>query len=127
MEIIGLVICLVVTTNAWYSTWMAATGAQPVTCPAKNFIRKLGVILAKFADDTKLKGITDPLESRAAIQKDLDRVEEIGPLEFSREKCQGLPLRKQSPGQQFCRKVPGALEDRAAQEPCWEQHQAELQ
>lgn len=64
MEIIGLVICLVVTTNAWYSTWMAATGAQPVTCPAKNFIRKLGVILAKFADDTKLKGITDPLESR---------------------------------------------------------------
>ena len=49
--------------------------------------------LSKFADDTKLCGIVDTPEGWDAIQKDLDRLEQLiqeNLMTFSKSKCKVL-------------------------------------
>lgn len=62
------------------------------------FISGMGeVTLVKFADDIKLGGKANALESWAAIQRDLGRVEEGGGdlVQFSMEKNPAPGLRQQ--------------------------------
>lgn len=63
-----------------------------------SFISGMGeVTLVKFADDIKLGGKANALESWAAIQRDLGRVEEGGGdlVQFSMEKNPAPGLRQQ--------------------------------
>ena len=51
--------------------------------------------LSKFADDTKLGGMADTPEGRAATQSDLDRPEKCADrnlMKFNNGKCKVLPL-----------------------------------
>ncbi|XP_074934654.1 uncharacterized protein LOC142050170 [Phalacrocorax aristotelis] len=59
--------------------------------------------LMKFADDTKLSGEVDTLEARAALQEDLDRLEEWASknlMKFNKDKYEVLHLGKYNPGVQ---------------------------
>ncbi|XP_061486439.1 uncharacterized protein LOC133386720 [Rhineura floridana] len=56
-------------------------------------------MLIKFADDTKLGGITNTVEDRNKIQRDLDRLEhwaENNRMKFNRDKCKVLHLGKRN-------------------------------
>ncbi|PKU27266.1 pol- hypothetical protein [Limosa lapponica baueri] len=60
--------------------------------------------LSKFADDTKLCGTVDMLEGRDAIQRDLDRLERWGRvnfLKFNQAKCKVLDLGRGNPKRQY--------------------------
>uniref|UniRef100_K7EZW8 Reverse transcriptase domain-containing protein n=1 Tax=Pelodiscus sinensis TaxID=13735 RepID=K7EZW8_PELSI len=51
--------------------------------------------LIKFADDTKMGGVTTALEDRAIIQNDLDKLEkwsEVNKMKFNKDKCKVLHL-----------------------------------
>lgn len=88
-----------------------------------NFISDLGgVTLVKFANDTKLGGTANALESKATIQRHLGRVEEWGPCAVQhRERPSLAPAKSEPeavvqaryclPGQQLCGKVLGVLGD----------------
>ena len=59
--------------------------------------------LMEFADDTKLSGEVDTSEGRAALQEDLDRLEERANknlMKFNRDKCKVLHVGKHTPGVQ---------------------------
>ncbi|RMC06267.1 hypothetical protein DUI87_15698 [Hirundo rustica rustica] len=59
---------------------------------------KCGV--SKSADDTKLRGMAAASWGHAAVQRDLDRLEEWSdrsPMKFHKERCKVLHLRKSSP------------------------------
>ncbi|KAK4816570.1 hypothetical protein QYF61_017960 [Mycteria americana] len=60
--------------------------------------------ISKFTDDTELGRVVDTPESRAAIQRDLDRVEKWADgnvLKFNKGKCKVLQLRKNNPRHQY--------------------------
>ena len=51
--------------------------------------------LSKFADDTKVQGVVDTLESRARIQSDLDKLEDCTKrnlVSVNKDKCKVLHL-----------------------------------
>jgi len=63
----------------------------------------IGHSLSKFADDTKLGRVTDTPDGCAAIQRDLDRLEnsaERNLIKFNKEKCKILHLGRNNPRHQ---------------------------
>ncbi|KAK4811414.1 hypothetical protein QYF61_005063 [Mycteria americana] len=61
------------------------------------------VLSAIFADDNKLGGVADTPEGRAAIQRDLDRLEKRAGRNLTKfkKKCKALPLGRNDPKHQY--------------------------
>jgi len=60
--------------------------------------------LCKFTDNTKFRGVADAPEGRAAIQRDLDRLEkwtERNLMKFLKGKCEVLPHGRKNPMHQY--------------------------
>jgi len=102
----------VVISGAEYS-WRLVTSGVPqgsVFVPVllnlftNHLDEELECTLSKFADDTKLGGVTDTTESCAAIQRDFHRMEsrvQRNLIKFNKGKCRVLHLGRNNPMHQY--------------------------
>ncbi|GAB0197122.1 mitochondrial enolase superfamily member 1 [Grus japonensis] len=84
------------------SKWRSVTSGVPqglVLGPAlfnifvSDVESRIGCTLSKFANNTKLCGVTDVLEGRDAVQRDLNRLERwarVNHMKFNKTKCKVL-------------------------------------
>lgn len=78
--------------------------SKPCPFPFNISVNGLGeeadCILSKFANNTKVGCGADSPEGRAALQRDLDRLEkqaDRNPLKFSKERCRVLLMGRNNP------------------------------
>ncbi|GAB0194946.1 sorting nexin-12 [Grus japonensis] len=87
------------------SQWFWESGEVPVNWTLVNIVpifrKGIKCMLSKFADNTKLGGAVDSLDSREALQRDLDRLDSwtiTNCMKFNKSKCQILHLGQGNPG-----------------------------
>lgn len=74
---------------------MCSTGIVPFNIFIKGLEVVTKCILVKFADDTKMRKVINMLDGRAAIQRYLDRLEELASqniMKFNQDECKFLHL-----------------------------------
>lgn len=85
--------------NGSYPSRRSVTRGAPLGCLLRPVLfssdlkEVMECMFMKFADDTKLEGVTETLEGRAGIQRDPDRLEEQinrNPTQSYRNKCNVL-------------------------------------